>query len=255
MIADIDDNLWQLENGWGKQRLKNLTRLLKHAKAVTCSSKNLKYLLEAMLFRTDIEIIENSSPGIQDIKKEYSNNVQVGWTGAPWTRKEDVKVIGDVIKWIINTEGIEFVHIGQHPGKESIEDILDIPKNKIITKPLQSYDKYLSDLSFDIGLAPIKNNNFNSFKSDMKIVEYSSQGIPWIASECAAYNNFCESMNWKGRLCRTSNDWVRHCKQLLDKAKRNREGAMLQVLVQHKRSRSRIANQWIRIIEEAMNNN
>ena len=85
----------------------------------------------------------------------------------------------------------------------------------------------MKKLNFDIGLAPLANTTFNYHKSGIKIIEYSYFGIPWIASKSPAYLEVCDHWGWKGRLCKTSEDWMQNFEQLVQKNIRIKEGNSL----------------------------
>lgn len=48
---------------------------------------------------------------------------------------------------------------------------------------------YLSNLDFDIGIAPLEDNHFNQSKSDIKLKEYAARGIVPVASPVGPYYN------------------------------------------------------------------
>lgn len=49
-------------------------------------------------------------------------------------------------------------------------------------RPIDKYPKWVHSKDFDIGLAPLVDNNFNRGKSNLRYLEYSALGIPTIAS-------------------------------------------------------------------------
>ena len=69
----------------------------------------------------------------------------------------------NLAQWIKNNKNlrIKFVHIGHHKGYLSFAEVLDLPKDLIEIYPLEGHSKYLNNLFFDIGLAPLENNIFN----------------------------------------------------------------------------------------------
>jgi len=254
LIADIDDNIWQAGKNWGRIKLRVFTKLLKEADAITCSSKNLKWMLMGMFEKKKIYLIQNSAPVKKEKINMQSGKIRIGWTGAPWTRPEDLYVLKDLTYWILKQDNTQLVHIGHDQNKPTIAEILNIPADAIETHQLMPYKQYLKHLDFDIGLAPLTRGNFSSFKSDLKLVEYSSQGIAWIASHCDPYEDLCSEWGIEGRLCQKGDEWIRHCKELISNDKYITEGRFMQEICQRKRSKSTAAKEWEYIIEKVIAN-
>jgi glycosyltransferase involved in cell wall biosynthesis len=64
-------------------------------------------------------------------------------------------------------------------------------------------------LEYDIGLAPLADNEFNRSKSAIKLLEYAALGLACVASDVGAYRDFIQH-GVSGLLVRnTTEDWVR----------------------------------------------
>jgi len=72
--------------------------------------------------------------------------------------------------------------------------------------PLQGHGTYLQALRFHFGLAPLAAGSFNTYKSAIKVLEYSLLGIAWLASDAMPNRDLCDQRNWPGRLCRSDED-------------------------------------------------
>ena len=94
--------------------------------------------------------------------------------------------------------------------------------------------EYLHKIDFDIGLAPLAETQFNHYKSGIKVIEYSSRGIPWIASKVSSYTDICDEWNIEGRLCMNKNDWLENLEQLTNEKERKKEGRMMQNICRKK---------------------
>lgn len=69
---------------------------------------------------------------------------------------------------------------------------------------------YFPALDFHIGLAPLSRRLlFNQSKSDLKLVEYCSRGIPWVATDTGPYSAWRSQHGVSGFLVRGTRDWVR----------------------------------------------
>jgi len=77
-------------------------------------------------------------------------------------------------------------------------------------------DRYASLLEgFDIGTAPLLDTRFNRCKSDLKVLEYSMAGVPFVASKVAPYEA-AVAAGAGGLLARNESDWRRQLARLLD---------------------------------------
>ena len=104
-------------------------------------------------------------------------------------------------------ERVEFEFFGAIPSFAEQLDAKSIPY-------CDSYDDYraqMNDAGWDIGLAPLEQNDFNAFKHYNKFCEYAAAGIAGIYSNCLPYTRipdaepvavFCENTPeaWCGKL-------------------------------------------------------
>lgn len=77
------------------------------------------------------------------------------------------------------------------------------------------YPSQLAYMNFDIGLAPVTDTKFNQAKSNLKWLEYSSLGVPTVASAVFPYAQSIEQ-GVTGLICRTDEDWYQALTALLD---------------------------------------
>jgi hypothetical protein len=143
------------------------------------------------------------------------------------------------------------VHIGHAEGRLSLAEALGLPPALVLTKPLMAYANYLEAIDFDIGLAPLAPGTFNHFKSELKLLEYSGLGIPWIASDAPPYRQLCEQWGWGGRLCREPHQWIDQLQALLNPGLRLAEGQQLQQLSQAHHSYGAAVGRWSRAISNS----
>lgn len=233
IISDVDDYLWGA-NGWSEARIKGLEEILALVDIITCSTDYMRRFLMTKYPSTEVIVLPNTSPRkwLDFGKKRVSDSlIRIGWTGASWTRASDLFLLRPVIEWVKqNSESARLVHIGHNSSYPSFAEIMNIDPSLVETVQMCSYKNYLKSFHFDIGLAPLSDKKFNEFKSPIKVIEYSSYGIPWIASCHSVYQVLCDEWNWKGRLCRTDNDWVDAIQQLQVDSLRSKEGYDLMAL-------------------------
>ena len=195
IITDVDDYLWNdgLRRGWAKQRLRLYTRSLRICNLITCSTNYLKQQLKVMFRDRRIILLENTAPPkLTEVPKKASGKLRIGWTGAPWTRPYDLDEIKSLAKWACEKKDeIQLVHIGHSEKHLSFANALNIEQSMVETTKLNSYEQYINEIKIDIGLAPLQKSCFNSFKSAIKVIEYSANSIPWIASDVEVYRYLC----------------------------------------------------------------
>ncbi len=249
IISDIDDLLWQAP-GWPQARLKGLTNALRECHIITCSTTALKELLTFMFPNQTIILIPNSTPPKRKRNRQprYSK-LRLCWTGAPWTRPKDLEILKPLSTWL-NQQNIpiSWRHIGHCEGRLSFAEAIGINPNDVEILPLLPHQDYLNSIEGDIGLAPLSNGAFNSFKSEIKLLEFSGLGIPWIASSSPPYNALCKRWSLSGRLCKEPEEWITHFKSLMNPNLRKQEGEKLQQLSHQLQSHNQAVMQWREIL-------
>ena len=228
VICDLDDYLWEAR-GWDRQRLLAYTRVLRESNLITCSTKPLLEQIQTMFPSAALRLLVNTAPlAPARPVSQRSQRLRIGWTGAPWTRPNDLEILQPLGQWLAgNSSRFQIVHVGHSPRHLSFAQALGIASELVEKHPLQGHADYLRKLDFDIGLAPLAKSSFNDYKSAIKVIEYSNLGIPWIASQVTPYEQICQEWSWQGRLCRSPEEWIEHVKALVNEQARSMEGARL----------------------------
>lgn len=91
-------------------------------------------------------------------------------------------------------------------------DLSDTPYHGAVTyyppMPLNEFRKILAEGAFDIGIAPLVGNEFNSSKYVNKFFEFSQAGIPGIYSKVKPYDGFIED-DRNGIMCENNEEsWL-----------------------------------------------
>lgn len=185
----------------------------------------------------NVDLVTTPSPILSGMfKKRGAKNVKV------------IKNFIDFSVWYpVNIVKDEFVRIGYQGGwshyedwyliKNPIKEILaEFPKVKLVLMG-QNYDGLLKDISkeriqverwedvmvypwkfktlgVDIGVAPLDNSEFTACKSEIKWEEYSSLGIPTIASNLPPYSLSIDH-NRTGLLASNESEWYEYLKLLV----------------------------------------
>ena len=257
VLSDLDDYLWQA-NGWNRQRLLGCTRALRECDVISCSTPELLQQVRVMFPAAHLELLPNTAPKLPNNTnpKAITHPLRIGWTGAPWTRPDDLTLLKPLASWIVNQpEKLKLVHVGHSDSHMSLAEVLELKNPDVVeTRPLQSHSNYLKQLDFDIGLAPLAPNNFNYYKSAVKVLEYSALGIPWLASRAQPYQELCREWQWPGRLCAEPMAWIQQLEPLLDPTTRRQEGQQLQTLCKQHASYTDGIKRWHRLLLDATSN-
>lgn len=245
VVSDVDDLLWQAP-GWSRSRLQGLTFALRECSLITCSTPTLKELLQTMLPGQSVQLLPNTAPHVDSPRSPMPESpLRLGWTGAPWTRADDLALLRPLATWLKQQAWpVQWVHVGHAEGHLSFAEAIGVDPISVETHPLQSHCGYLGSMHFHIGLAPLVPSSFNACKSAIKVLEYSALSIPWLASDATPYRDLCDRWRWGGRLCRSDNDWIDQLQPLLDPVLRNREGEELKQRCSMHHSHAHGVAQW-----------
>lgn len=145
--------------------------------------------------------------------------LRLGWMGS-LSHREDLMMIAPVIKKIIDKyDFVKFISCGAG-GKVDIygEDLFkDIPpenREHIHGVPLEFWAIKSKTLDFDIGIAPLLDDEFNSGKSAIKYYEYGANGVPGVYSDTIVYNKTVKHAK-TGFLAKTPDDWFNYLEKLI----------------------------------------
>ncbi|GAB3476900.1 hypothetical protein GCM10011496_33130 [Polaromonas eurypsychrophila] len=258
-ILYLDDDLLSVPKNigidkWARynepRRLASLQHLLNHSDLVYASTNTLKHRLEKLCAKPRVlagEIISShyrmNSPRIGRVKK-------IGYMGIG--HEEDLEMIlGPLIKYLRKNTCVSFELFGTIPIPSGLLEFGDrISK----VEKVSDYDEFLSllpCLEWDIGICPLTKIPFNFLKSNVKWIEYSSAGIPVIASGGTVYDECCAE--GCGVLANTEQDWHDALEYLTCNAD---VSLMMVVKAQEKLrrdySQSRMRNQVLSMIQSAI---
>ncbi len=143
---------------------------------------------------------------------QKSKKIKIGFAGGP-NHTKDIEYIGKAILQIRDEyPQVEFVFMGCE---------VEMLRNQVrinTTNDWQPTDKYpqaLKNKRFDIGIAPLLDNNFNRAKSNLRWLEYSALKIPTIASPVIPFADSITDGK-TGLLAQGHNDWVLAMRTLIE---------------------------------------
>lgn len=236
IINDIDDWYWGLSASNNaflnthpkyspKININHYRSILAQSDLVTASTEYLAGRVKSWVTRCPIEVIPNYVDTSRYTKYEHTDTdvPLVGWAGSTAHRSNDLETVAGVIKPMVDTGIIRMHHTGAHPSMKSVASLIGVASDKVSTLPLTDHLIYPSYIKFDVGIVPLNNIPFNRAKSDIKGLEYSAAGIPFVAQNLDAYINLQRSLGI-GRVAKRPTDWIRHLNALRSPSARRDEG-------------------------------
>ncbi len=255
-LVDVDDNVrtvpfynpkFRVFRERGGRALR-LERCVRAADGVIVSTPELAELLTPLNPNTFPlpNCVDLEDPVWNPRVERVGNRVTVGWAGSP-THLEDFRPLVPVLEAVCRRYPQVRVAVG---GPRDVFDLLaNIPEGQKEYLPPVPFRKYPEMLArFDIGLVPLLDNSFNRCKSDLKGLEYSALGIPFLASPLPAYTRLVRDGE-NGFLCPNRRAWFgRLCRLVEDEGLRRRMGEKAREMLAD-RMYERYAPLWEGILE------
>lgn len=199
LLVDVDDSFGSLKEGTSEYelyqpRLEALRYMIEHGDAVTVSTPGI-----AKAFGVDQErahVVANTLdprlwrryPRPDHIKaRDPEAPLRVLYMGTA-THDEDFEVVLDALDTWSESEEFELTIIGavRNPPKRSWIRSLAVPAGNGV---YPRFTHWLMDRpQFDIGLAPLRDTEFNAGKSDIKFLDYCAIGAIPVLSDSEAYS-------------------------------------------------------------------
>lgn len=179
--------------------------------------------LQDIYYQKDSVVFENGLDATLPIYSQENNRrhqlpsekVIVGWAGST-SHIGSLRHITKAIKKLCKERENVIFALCSNP---EFMDLFDVPKHQkqyVKHKPIDEYPPVMS--LFDISLAVVEPDVFNSGKSELKALEAGIWGIPSVCTRVAPYTRFNKNSNG-GNLLVTGNDtneWVRNIGKMID---------------------------------------
>ena len=201
---DLDDDLIGIaesdhpEKDFYSSLKSGILKIIDIANKVTVSTNALRTKIQP--YKSNVTVLPNRL--YRDLwmrdQVETDNNkiIKIIYMGT-LTHVNDIKIVIPALRKISEKYGskIKISTIGVSPDVSQYEfiSVVDIPSwagESYIT--FVDWIKSLGD--FDIGIAPLVDDDFNRSKSDIKYLDYTALGAVTVASDVVAYNNSIETM-------------------------------------------------------------
>jgi hypothetical protein len=261
IVYEVDDNPWEWHS-WdpihaelGYDYGNQVRKVMARCEAITCSTVTLAGRIKKVFPQMPIWVVPNA----------------IDYPIRDWTAKEDRKAIGLEGKTVLGWTGS--VHHTRDGGTmlQALPAIFDrYPdtvflmqcdrsvyyqwtggvlfnhyRDRLRWAPPVAFDWHPRIYScFDINLAPLETTPFNVCKSDLRIIEGGSHGVPYVASKIAPYLEWHRASGGiGGHLATTPRDWIEGVGKLLD-GEREGRGQSLARYVRETRALSVVAGTW-----------
>lgn len=188
VVTFCDDDLLNLPSTtptipWRK---KGLLKCLAHSDVIWSSSKYISTKYQNLTAGKRTAIIDTivRPEELEGIDLDRSRDgVRIVYAAAPSHADLFEKYIGPIIPNLVKEFGdkISFTFVSVRPKVEGIRH------EYISGMPLLEYRKFMKEQGFDIGLAPLHDDEFSKCKYFNKFLEYTSQGIMGIYSNTEPY--------------------------------------------------------------------
>lgn len=229
--CDIDDS-WDLPedhylyNIWKTHKISNLIiESLNVADVVTVTNKRL--LRKASSINKRCQIVPNGLPfGHQQFSPDKTDSIKLRflYAGGP-SHEKDLESIEEYLKLTtFNTHVVkktQFILAGfRNDYKEgSLHEMNRImrvtPGYK--TREALPLNRYMEHYNYaDVALAPLEKNDFNTYKSNLKIIEAGCMKTPIIVSSMYPFLEDLEMENKGVYFCQTASDWMNYTRSLMD---------------------------------------
>lgn len=189
VVAECDDNYRNapaynpasgaFKQGSGAREI--VSRQFRMADAMIVSTPGLRDLYTD--FNDHIYVVPNSIDfrawDRARARRRRKPGIRIGWAGGA-NHERDLKILTKVIPAVMaRHREARFVFVHGVP-----EFLKGLPGVEVVQKfvPIHQYPHFLASQDFDIGLAPLEDNDFNNGKSNLRWLEYSALGIPTVAS-------------------------------------------------------------------------
>ena len=190
---------------------------------------------------------------------DKQENTVIGFMGSA-SHAPDLEMVKEPIKQILKDyPDIEFHFVGGTFSEFGFDNRVkfftstkDGTKNKVELQgeffDSEDYPRYMA--KWDIGIIPLKDEEFNLAKSDLKYLEYSRLGIPSVISKIPTYR---VSDGVTGLLAGNEKEWYKQLMRLIESEKLRKEiGQSAFEYVRDFRQIKQHAGNYVKILEKAI---
>ena len=256
LVYDIDDNFFELSVSTALGRyhrhpvhLYVVTELIKNADAVRVYSKPMEKIARGLNPHTYLLKSYFDFSRIRGVHPQKHEKIRIVYATSRGRADTLAQICIPAVARLLAhcPQKVEFYTFGQIPAA-----LKGFP-NVYQLKYIQSYDKYLkkfASMGFDIGLAPLLDDNFHNSKTNNKFREYGAMEVCGIYSNAQIYRD-CIVDGVNGLVVEnTVEEWYRALSALVEDAElRERIRRNAKACVQTEYSMDNTLADWARILK------
>lgn len=203
LVFEVDDDLWHIHPSnekpyefFTKEMTGRLTDNCGVANLVTVTSEQLAEVVRPI--NPNVVIIPNYiDAALIEHERTRRDKLTLGWSGS-FTHHMDFDIAaGPLRQFFARNPNLDMHFIGHNYSDK-------IRKEAIFTDWSMEVIEYQMGIDFDIGIIPLRNQEFNRSKSYIKALEYAALGIPVVMSNVGPYRDF----GVHGETCfKVTHDW------------------------------------------------
>lgn len=183
-------------------------------------------------------------------KPEKDDKIRIGYTGCG-NHSGDMEIVKKPILALLDEyPNLEYVSI----PFQSWDDV-NHPRvfRHTAWASIPEFPQMIANWNLDIGIAPLRDSNFNRAKSNLRWLEYSALGVPTVASKIYPFANSIRN-GIDGIICNSQSQWYEALKSLIeDKSKRSRMGLEAYSRVKRDFNMDKVAEKYRDILEVIKN--
>ena len=196
------------------------------ARAADFVTTSTPLLLEEYGTRARGAVVPNAIPRrIAELAPAYDREpetVTVGWPGAVLGHPYDLQEMGSGLQQALETTrgASRFMILGQKSDARVRLALSEEPDEVTWIPDVDGYAQALGEL-FDVGVAPLRDDRFNTAKSWLKALEFAARGVYFVRSPSAEYERLGLGMRAK-----SPRDWAKWLTTAIRDAEHRREHAI-----------------------------
>ena len=181
------------------------------------------------------------------LSRKRSPRIRIGWIGGG-THGPDLEMIAPSIRNVLDKyKDVWFYCI--HGVPQIYKDMPKVYWTRSWAK-INLYPRFMASYKFDIGIAPLIDNNFNRGKSNLRWLEYSALKIPCVASPLPDFKRVIKHEK-NGYLAESEKDWVGYLSQLIEnESKRKAVGDSAYDTIKKDFNVSKNARHYMQLLKE-----
>ena len=159
--------------------------------------------------------VNQKNLSLVEVKEFLKDKTTIGWGGSP-THLRDLDQATDALVKICS-EDKNIIVVMMSCSTDTILKKIN-PKQLLLVKPspIFRYHQVLTSMSWDIGICPIEENEFNKSKSNLKFLEFSVNGYACVCSDVENYTKTVKHGETGLLTKNTVESWYENLKILID---------------------------------------